>query len=195
MIGGSHNFTVILDDNSVYIINVKRPQFLLSSLTRRNEYLFSLYKDIDEIIIENLNVNIFVKTIFVIWNTHKIDNFSSKLNTIIETAITNGVHNRRDEMHIIGLQILAENLNAKKILNHLEKENERLNDLILKNQQKKEQKQKDLNYNYKNPIKIPSLAPFSEVDEVDEGGGGLYKKKTIRKKSRYNSNNVRSLTS
>ena len=31
MLGGSQNYTVRLDDNSIYVINVKRPQFLLSS--------------------------------------------------------------------------------------------------------------------------------------------------------------------
>ena len=133
--------------------------------------------NIYENIIQNYNINTFIDTLFVIWNMYKIDNFYSKLNNIIEIATTNGVENRRDGTHIIELQLSADNLNAKKISNHLEKENERLNHLILKIQQNREQKQRDLNYNYKNPIKTPSLVTLFEVDE----GGGVYKKKSIRK--------------
>jgi hypothetical protein len=169
MIGGSQNYTLHLDDNTVYIIKVKRPQFLISSLKRRNEYLFSLSEnksDIDTIIISDYNINIFMNTLFAIWNIRKISDFISKLNTLIEIHINIGVNTTRDEMHIIGLQILRNHLNHKYIIDKLEIENQRLNELLLKG--KKENKES-----------IPYKLTLPVI--VEEGG--LFRSKSIRKKS------------
>lgn len=179
MIGGSQNYTLRLDDNSIYVINVKRPQFLISSLKRRNEYLFSISEnklDINTNLIQNYNINLFLNTLFAIWNIRKIRDLLEKLKSLIEITINTGVNSTREEMHIIGLQILANNISFKITTDHLQAENERLHELMLKNKSKDEKI-----YDDKQGITFkPSLRSITE-----EGGNLLNirkKKKSIGRK-------------
>ena len=169
MIGGSESYTIHLDDNTIYVIKVKRPQFLITSLKRRKEYLFTLSEnklDINTIMFNDYNIDIFMNTLFAIWNIHKIRDFISKLNTLIDTNISVGVNGARQEMHIIGLQILRNHLNYNWITNELEIKNQRLNELLLKG--KKENKES-----------IPYKLTLPVIIEE----GGLLRTKSIRKKS------------
>jgi hypothetical protein len=177
MLGGSQNYTLRLDDNSIYVINVKRPQFLISSLKRRNEYLFSIseYKlDINTYIIQNYNINLFLNTLFAIWNIRKIKEILEKLKSLIEITINTGVNSTREEMHIIGLQILVNNISFKITTDYLQTENERLHQLMLKNRSKDENI-----YDDKQAITFkPSLRTITE-----EGGKATnIRRKSIRRK-------------
>jgi hypothetical protein len=179
MFGGSQNYTVHLDDNTYYVIKVKRPQFLISSLHRRKEYLFSLLEnrsDIDTMIINNYKVDTFNNTLFALWNIDKIQDFISKLNTLIDTHTNHGVNTIRDEMHIIGLQILKNQLSHKRVIYELEMTNERLNNLHL--ECRKHNKE-----NVPFRLKLPVI--------VEEGG--LLRKKSIRKKSIRNQGKYREI--
>ena len=186
MFGGSQNYTLRLDDNTIYIINVKRPQFLLSSLKRRNEYLFSLFEnnsDINTSIINNYDINIFVNTLFAIWSIRKIKDFLEKLKSLIEITINTGVNSTRDEMHIIGLNILVNNISFKITTDYLQAENDRLYKLLLKSKPKDEKV-----YDDKQSITFkPTLTSITE-----EGGKALHihrksiGRKSIRNKSMRN---------
>ena len=162
MIGGSQRYTVQLDDNTIYVINVKRPQFLISSLKKRNEYLFSISENKSDII-NDYNIDDFVNTLFALWTIYKMRNFKNKLNTLIGTTINSGVNTTRDEMHIIGLQMLLNQLTNKIITEQLEITNRRLLKLISKDDNQ--------------PITFTSKLP----QIVEEGG--FFRKKSIRNKS------------
>lgn len=171
MIGGSESYTIHLDDNTIYVIKVKRPQFLITSLKRRKEYLFTLSEirlDINTILFNDFNIETCINTISAIFNIDKISNFIEKLNSLININISVGVNNTRQEMHVIGLQILLSNLKSQinkikfqRIADQLQMENERLK-FLLEPQKKKE---------YKHTLE-------TIVEE-----GGLLRKKSNRKKS------------
>jgi hypothetical protein len=168
MIGGSQRYTVRLEDNTIYVINVKRPQFLLSSLKRRTEYLFSISENTQNIV-NDYNIDDFANTLFAIWNIYKMRDFKNKLNTLISTNINSGVNTTRDEMHIIGLQMLLNQLTNKIIIDQLQITNGRLQKQISKGD-------------------TQSITFTSTLPQILEEGGFLHKKsirnKSIRNKSR-----------
>jgi hypothetical protein len=175
MFGGSKSFTIQLDDNTICLIKVKRPQFLITSLKRREEYLYTLSEnklDTNTTIVTDCKIDTLVNTLSAIWNIHKIRDFISKIGTLIETNITTGVNTTRDEMHIIGLQILRRHLNYKCITDELEMQNQRLNELLLKGK-------KDANEFYRQNVVKPYKLPLPVI--VEEGG--LLRRKSIRRKS------------
>ena len=73
-----------------------------------------------------------MNTLFALWTIYKMRNFKNKLNTLIGTTINSGVNTTRDEMHIIGLQMLLNQLTNKIITEQLEITNRRLLKLISK---------------------------------------------------------------
>jgi hypothetical protein len=181
MLGGSQNYTLRLDDNSIYIINVKRPQFLITSLKRRTAYLYSLSENnlgITRNIVNDYNINTFVDTLFAICSIRKIKDLIEKLKSLIEITINTGVNSTREEMHIIGLQILVNNIIFKITTDYLQAENERLNALLFRN------KSSDNEFHHTKK----SLTFTPKLDAINEGHEDIMqlKKKSIRKKLLHN---------
>lgn len=181
MIGGSESYTIHLDDNTIYVIKVKRPQFLITSLKRRKEYLFTLSEnksDINTIMFNDYNIESCVNAISANFNIGKINNFIEKLNSLIDYNISVGVNNTRQEMHIIGLQILLRNLqlqiykiNIQRITDHLQMENQRLNALLDEKKRKSIDNDDAKKKEYKHTM-------GTIIEE-----GGLLRKKSNKKKS------------
>jgi len=110
MIGGSSEpYEINLQNGDVISITVKRPQFLLTKLKKRTEYLYSLGGSIEDYTVDKL-----VNTIFAFFTKNsQIDDFIDKLEQLINTYKVNGVKNQTEQMYIIGLDLLLSSLKLK----------------------------------------------------------------------------------